>query len=57
MNISFGHVDPGYEGSISIKLINLSSVDYTLVLGEPIYTVVFTKVETNKSGETLLTTR
>lgn len=55
--LNAGHIDPGYEGPITIKLINLSSVDYTLILGEPIYTVVFTKVETCKDGECQLTTR
>lgn len=43
--LNAGHVDPGYQGPITIKLINLSSVDYTLTLGEPIYTIVFTRVD------------
>ncbi|MVM35681.1 hypothetical protein GO755_37045 [Spirosoma sp. HMF4905] len=54
--LNAGHIDPGYEGPISIKLINLSSVDYTLVLGEPIYTIVFTRVD-SQADNTIMTRR
>ena len=43
--LNAGHIDPGYQGPISIKLINLSAIDYTLTLGDPIYTIVFTRVD------------
>jgi deoxycytidine triphosphate deaminase len=39
--LNAGHVDPGYEGSIIIRLINLRAISYTLKLGSPIYTIVF----------------
>jgi deoxycytidine triphosphate deaminase len=36
-----GHVDPGFEGPIVIRLINLRRNRYTVNLGEPIFTIVF----------------
>ena len=43
--LNAGHIDPGFNGPITIKLINLRSVDYTLTLGEPIFTIVFHTLE------------
>jgi deoxycytidine triphosphate deaminase len=43
--LNAGHVDPGYQGPITIKLINLRNTKFTLCLGEPIFTIVFTKLE------------
>jgi deoxycytidine triphosphate deaminase len=39
--LNTGHIDPGFEGPIIIRLINLRSIDYTLKLGDPIFTIVF----------------
>jgi deoxycytidine triphosphate deaminase len=39
--LNAGHIDPGYEGPIMIRLINLSAVEWPLRVGEPIFTVVF----------------
>jgi deoxycytidine triphosphate deaminase len=43
--LNAGHIDPGFFGPITIKLINLRSVDYTLSLGEPIFTIVFESID------------
>jgi deoxycytidine triphosphate deaminase len=43
--LNAGHVDPGYEGPIIIRLINLRAISYTLKLGNPIYTIVFQKLD------------
>lgn len=43
--LNAGHIDPGYEGPIMIRLINLSAVKWPLRLGEAIFTVVFHTVK------------
>jgi deoxycytidine triphosphate deaminase len=43
--LNTGHIDPGFEGPIIIRLINLKSVDYTLTLGAPIFTIVFETIK------------
>ena len=43
--LNAGHVDPGYEGPIAIRLINLRSIPWTLTLGDPIFTVTFHTVD------------
>jgi deoxycytidine triphosphate deaminase len=48
--LNAGHIDPGYQGPIMIRLINLSAVAWPLPLGEPIFTVVF---HTVKDGDGL----
>jgi deoxycytidine triphosphate deaminase len=48
--LNAGHIDPGYEGPIMIRLINLSSIPWPLRLGEAIFTVVF---HTVKDGQGL----
>lgn len=49
--LNAGHVDPGYEGPIMIRLINLSSILWPLTLGDPIFTVVFHTVEDGEALE------
>jgi deoxycytidine triphosphate deaminase len=36
-----GHVDPGIQCPIVIRLVNLRAIPFTLTLGNPIYTIVF----------------
>lgn len=43
--LNAGHIDPGFTGPITIKLINLRSVDFTLTLGEAIFTIVFDTID------------
>jgi deoxycytidine triphosphate deaminase len=43
--LNAGHIDPGYHGPITIKLINLRSVDATFFMGQPIFTIVFNTME------------
>lgn len=45
--LTTGHVDPGVDCPIVIRLINLRSIPYTFSLGEPIYTIVFHKLQPN----------
>jgi deoxycytidine triphosphate deaminase len=42
-----GHVDPGYDGPIVIRLINLRVRPFTITLGEAIFTVVFHHIQTH----------
>lgn len=39
--LNAGHVDPGYDGPIVIRLINIRSIPWVLTMGDPIFTVVF----------------
>jgi deoxycytidine triphosphate deaminase len=49
-----GHVDPGFEGPIVIRLINLRRNGFTVTLGDRIFTIVFqTLAEDDSSGELL----
>ena len=43
--LNAGHIDPGFNGPITIKLINLRSIDCTFTLGEAIFTIVFHTLE------------
>jgi len=43
--LNAGHVDPGYEGPIMIRLINLGAIPWPLTLGEAVFTVVFHTVQ------------
>ncbi len=52
--LNAGHIDPGFKGNIVIRLINLRSIPYKLILGKPIYTIVFHKLE-YKDAELLTT--
>jgi deoxycytidine triphosphate deaminase len=40
-----GHVDPGFNGPLEIKAINLRKVSLVLCLEDPIFTVIFQKLE------------
>jgi hypothetical protein len=40
-----GHVDPGYSGPIIIRLLNLRRTKLTITLGEPVYLIVFERLE------------
>jgi deoxycytidine triphosphate deaminase len=46
--LNAGHVDPGYEGPIVIRLINLRATSWTLTLGSPIFTIVFQTLGTSE---------
>jgi hypothetical protein len=39
--LNAGHVDPGYEGPIIIRLINLRATPWILAMGEAVFTIVF----------------
>lgn len=41
-----GHVDPGFEGPIVIRLINLRATPWTFTLGDRIFTIVFQTLDT-----------
>lgn len=43
--LNAGHVDPGYEGPILIRLINLGAQPWPVTLGQAVFTVVFHTVE------------
>lgn len=43
--LNAGHIDPGYEGPIMIRLINLSAIAWTIRLGDAIFTTVFHTVK------------
>jgi deoxycytidine triphosphate deaminase len=43
--LNAGHVDPGYEGPILIRLINLGAQPWPITLGQAVFTVVFHTVE------------
>jgi deoxycytidine triphosphate deaminase len=36
-----GHVDPGYDGPITVKVLNISKSEMIIRIGEPIFTVIF----------------
>lgn len=48
-----GHVDPGYDGPIVIRLINLRETPYTLTLGTPIFTIVFHRLDVDPDAKDL----
>jgi deoxycytidine triphosphate deaminase len=43
--LNAGHVDPGYEGPILIRLINLGAQPWPITMGQAVFTVVFHTVE------------
>lgn len=51
LSLTTGHVDPGVECPIVIRLINLRSIPYTFSLGEPIYTIVFHTLDFESENE------
>jgi deoxycytidine triphosphate deaminase len=50
--LNAGHVDPGYDGPILIRLINLGAKQWPLQLGDAVFTVVFHTVEPAPSSQT-----
>lgn len=46
--LNAGHVDPGYEGPIAIRFINLRAIPWTLTLGEPIFTITFQTIDSDR---------
>jgi deoxycytidine triphosphate deaminase len=52
-----GHVDPGFEGPIVIRLINLRANQYTITLGQPIFTIVFERLEVSEDDRPKLMAR
>jgi deoxycytidine triphosphate deaminase len=49
--LNTGHIDPGYHGPITIKIINLRSVDYTLTMGDAIFTIAFHSIERDRDDK------
>ncbi len=47
LSFTTGHIDPGIQCPIVIRLINLRAIPFNIHLGEPIYTIVFHKLETS----------
>jgi len=45
-----GHIDPGIQCPIVIRLVNLRATPFTLTLGQRIYTIVFHTIQTYKDG-------
>lgn len=45
-----GHVDPGIQCPIVIRLVNLRATPYALTLGHPIYTIVFHMLQAYTGG-------
>ena len=43
--LNTGHVDPGYQGPIAIRLINLRAIPWTLTLGDAVFTITFHTVD------------
>lgn len=48
LSFTTGHVDPGVQCPIVIRLINLRAIPFNIHLGEPIYTIVFHTLEITK---------
>lgn len=49
--VNAGHVDPGYDGPIIIRLINLGAQSWAIRLGDAVFTIVFHTVEPAKGFE------
>lgn len=49
--LNAGHVDPGYEGPILIRLISLRAKTWTLKLGDPIFTIIFHTLDSQPGDE------
>ncbi len=39
-----GHIDPGYEGPLTVKAINLRKAPISISRGQPIFTVIFQEI-------------
>ena len=51
--LNTGHIDPGYNGPITIKLINLRSTDWTFQMGKAIFTIAFHTLQDYKEDATI----
>lgn len=40
-----GHVDPGFEGPLTVKALNIRQVPLVVQQGDPIFTVIFSKLD------------
>jgi len=40
-----GHVDPGYQGAITVKILNISTQKITIRVDDPIFTAIFDRLE------------
>jgi hypothetical protein len=40
-----GHVDPGYQGPIIIRVLNLRRTKLTITMGQPVFLIVFEKLD------------
>ncbi|MCU1303506.1 MAG: dcd [Candidatus Sulfotelmatobacter sp.] len=49
--LNAGHVDPGYDGPILIRLINLSAQPWALAPGDAVFTIVFHTVAQDPNAE------
>lgn len=50
MVLNPGHVDPGFEGSLSVKAINLRKVSLPISREDKIFTVIFEKIANTTEG-------
>jgi deoxycytidine triphosphate deaminase len=51
--LNAGHVDPGFQGPIVIRLINLRATPWTLTLGTSIFTIVFQSLGVSEQDKLL----
>jgi deoxycytidine triphosphate deaminase len=51
--LNTGHIDPGYHGPITIKLINLRSTDWTFPMGKAIFTIAFHTLNDYEEDKTI----
>jgi deoxycytidine triphosphate deaminase len=49
--LNAGHVDPGYQGPIIIRLVNLGAAPWPFRLGDAVFTVVFHTVFPSDGGD------
>jgi deoxycytidine triphosphate deaminase len=40
-----GHIDPGFQGSLTVKLLNISRESIIVKRSEPIFTIVFSRLD------------
>lgn len=45
-----GHVDPGFEGPLTVKALNIRQVPLVIQQGDPIFTVIFSKLDKTASA-------
>jgi deoxycytidine triphosphate deaminase len=49
--LNAGHIDPGYQGPVLIRLINLGANPWSIRLGEAVFTVTFHTVMASKNAK------